>query len=120
MDRGAADMDLAMDLTEFKKKLLRIYNEVNKEIYGCGVVELKINVSNDMIMFITRHNRVQALKVLENRYFALKQSVDYALFQEFKLRLREKMESQLSMTPKAMLRDYDPDYQIAVTVVFLE
>lgn len=113
-------MDNFANVSELKKSLFRIYNDVNKEIYGFGVVELKINSNNDMIMFFTRHNRVQALKVLEDRYFILKQSVDHALFQEFKLRLGEKLKDQLGLQPKALLRDYDPDSKIAVTIVFLK
>lgn len=105
---------------ELKKSLFRIYNDVNKEIYGSGVVELRVNITGEFIMFFTRHNRVQALKALEDRYFVLKQSVDHALFQEFKLRLGEKLKDQLGLRPSALLRDYDPDSRIAVTIVFLK
>ena len=49
------------NLSEFKKQLFKVYNDINKEIYGFGVIELKINILDDMIVFITRHNRVHAL-----------------------------------------------------------
>lgn len=112
--------DTSMNTADFKKKLFQIYNETNKEIYGSGVIELKINVSHESIMFFTRHNRIQALKALEERYFVLKQSVDHALFQEFKLLLGEKLKERLDLIPKALLRDYDPGSKIAVTIVFLK
>lgn len=113
-------LEIAGNGADIRKKLFRIYNDVNKDIYGSGVIELKINVTSDMIFFYTRHNRVQALKVLEDRYLLLKQSVDYALFTEFKLRLGEKLKEQMGIIPKSILRDYDPDAMIAVTIVFLK
>lgn len=113
-------MEHSANILALKKSLFKIYNEVNKEIYGSGVIELRINITNEMIMFITRHNRVQALKTLEERYFHLKQSVDHALFQEFKIHLSAKLKDQLDIIPKAILRDYDPDSMIAVTIVFLK
>jgi hypothetical protein len=117
---GCGTINDSANAQELKKALFRVYNEVNKEIYGSGVVTLRITVSGESIMFFTRHNRVQALKALEDRYFVLKQSVDHALFQEFKLRLGEKLKDQLDIHPKALLRDYDPDSKIAVTIVFLK
>ena len=110
----------AANHTGLRKKLFRIYNDVNKEIYAFGVVEIKINLTADSITFIAKHNRVQALKVLEKRYVMLKQSVDYALFQEFKLLLKEKLIAELGLEPEVILRDYETNSQIAFTVVFLK
>ncbi|MDR2006755.1 MAG: Na-translocating system protein MpsC family protein [Acidaminococcales bacterium] len=109
----------ALSGAELKKKLFRIYNEVNKDIYGFGVVEIKIDMTPDFIMFFGKHNRVHALRVLEKRYIVLKQSVDQALFQEFKLLLRQKLNEELELYPAAILRDYETNSQIAVTVVVL-
>lgn len=108
-----------MHSAEYKKELFKIYNEINKEIYGFGVIELKINLTDDMIIFITKHNRVSALQALEQNHPDLKQSVDYALFSEFKLRLKARLQENLHLEPKAMLRDYDANYHLAVTVVVL-
>lgn len=106
--------------TELKKQLFRIYNEVNKEIYGFGVVELKISITDDMILFKTRHNRVPALQAIEEHYAQLKQSVDQALFAEFKRRLKKQLEEKADIHPLAMLRDYDSAHQTAVTVAILK
>jgi len=109
----------SVNLTEFKKQLFKLYNDVNKEIYGFGVVELKITITEGMIIFRTKHNRVPALLAIEERYAQLKQSVDQALFMEFKLRLKKKLEEKTDIVPHAMLRDYDSAYQTAITVVIL-
>lgn len=104
---------------EFKKQLFKIYNDINKQIYGYGVIELKISFTEDMIIFITKHNRVPALVALEQRYSQLKQTVDEALFTEFKRILKEVFTEKFNIEPLAMLRDYDSTYQIAMTAIVL-
>lgn len=120
LSHGRRKVDGSAKGADFKKQLFRVYNDVNKDIYGSGVVELKISVNDDVIMFYTRHNRVQALRALEDRHTSLKQSVDYALYQEFKFRLGQQLRDRLGIFPKAILRDYDPGSLIAMTAVFLK
>lgn len=117
--RNRGKMTPSSKANELKKQLFKIYNDINKEIYGYGVIELKINFSDGMIIFVTKHNRVPALIVLENRFSQLKQSVDQALFSEFKLMLKDRFMEKFNIEPLAMLRDYDSTYQIAMTVIVL-
>lgn len=112
-------MNPSLKSAELKKQLFKLYNDVNKEIYASGVIELKISFVDDMIIFITKHNRVPALVVLEERFFQLKQSVDQALFDEFKLRFKNRFMEKFHIEPSSMLRDYDGTSQIAVTVIVL-
>lgn len=108
------------NLVEVKKQLWSIYSDITKGIYGNGVVELKINIYSDMIMFLARHNRVPVLAAMEEHYMQLKQNVDYALFQEFKYRLKISLEKDMNIKVLALLKDYDPDYKLAVTIVVAE
>jgi len=101
---------------EVKKQLTRCYNEINKEIYGFGVTQLKIAEDDGIISFYVKHQRVTALKALEARYGLMKQAVDYALHSEFKIRFRRRLE-ELGLKAAAILRDYDPASEWAVTVV---
>lgn len=105
--------------TEYKRELFKLYNAVNKEIYGYGVTELKVSCMEDMIIFRTRHNRVHALQILEENYALLKQSVDQALFSEFKRMFHKELEEKMGLHVAGMLRDYDANIRIAVTVVIL-
>lgn len=105
--------------TEYKRELFKLYNAVNKEIYGYGVTELKVSCMEDMIIFRTRHNRVRALQILEEHYALLKQSVDQALFSEFKRMFRKELEEKMGLHIAGMLRDYDTNIRTAVTVVIL-
>lgn len=105
---------------EQKKKLSRCYNEVHRELYGVGVTQLRIEaVSEDMMLFLVKHQRVAALKALEDHHAALKQSVDSALHQEFKLRFQSRLADDLDLSVKGLLRDYDPASEWACTIIIL-
>lgn len=106
---------------EFKKRLSRCYNEVHKELYGVGVTQLKIDAAGEaMIMFLVKHQRVTALRALEEHYPELKQSVDAALHQEFKQRIQRKLADELDLPVTGVLRDYDPGTNWACTIVISE
>jgi len=102
------------------KQLTRCYNETNKEIYGFGVTQLKVAANDGILSFYVKHQRVAALKALEARYELMKQAVDYALHTEFKIRFRKRLEEVLGLKASAILRDYDPITEWAVTVVMTE
>lgn len=112
---------LLLSSNEHKKKLSRCYNEVHKELYGVGVTQLKIEAVNEtMIMFLVKHQRVAALRALEDHYPELKQSVDAALHQEFKRRIQKKLIAELGLPAAGVLRDYDPQTAWACTVIICD
>ncbi|MDI3328771.1 MAG: DUF2294 domain-containing protein [Alicyclobacillaceae bacterium] len=105
---------------EGRKTLARLYNEVNKEIYGFGVNQLKVEIDGNIITFLVKHQRVTALKALEERYPVLKQVIDFALYHEFKLRFKKKLEQEANLKVESILRDYDPASLWGCTLVILE
>lgn len=112
---------MLLSSNEHKKKLSRCYNEVHKELYGVGVNQLKIEAANEtMLMFLVKHQRVAALRALEEHYPELKQSVDAALHQEFKRRIQKKLSVELELPVAGVLRDYDPQTAWACTVIICE
>jgi hypothetical protein len=115
------NVTLLLSSNEYKKKLSRCYNEVHKELYGVGVNQLRLEAANDtMIMFLVKHQRVAALRALEEHYPELKQSVDAALHQEFKRRIQRKLAEELELPVAGVLRDYDPQTAWACTVVICD
>ncbi|MCH1640406.1 Na-translocating system protein MpsC family protein [Paenibacillus timonensis] len=108
------------EMTEFKKLLSRYYNEVNKEIYGFGVNQLKISIEDNVIHVLVKHQRIVALTALELRHASTKLAVDHALHSEFKLRFLQKMEAKTDFKVVSILRDYDPSTEWASTLVILE
>lgn len=109
----------AKKMNSFKKSIFKIYNEINKEIYGYGVIELKVHILDDMVICIDKHNRVPALIKLEESNPKLKQSVDYALFVEFKNDIKKQIMEKYDIEPLALLRDYDCTYHVAMTTIVL-
>ncbi|ASA24105.1 Na-translocating system protein MpsC family protein [Paenibacillus donghaensis] len=109
---------ILLSSNESKKKLSRCYNEVHKELYGVGVTQLKIDAAGElMLMFLVKHQRVTALRALEEHYPELKQSVDAALHQEFKRRIQKKLTEEMNLPVTGVLRDYDPHTSWACTIV---
>ena len=106
---------------EFKKRLSRCYNDVHRELYGVGVTQLRIDAAGEsMILFMVKHQRVTALRALEENYPELKQSVDAALHQEFKRIFRKKLADELNLPVAGVLRDYDPGTGWASTIIISE
>ncbi len=85
------------------------------------MTQLKIEAVNEtMIMFLVKHQRVAALRALEDHYPELKQSVDAALHQEFKRRIQKKLTEELELPAAGVLRDYDPQTAWACTVIICD
>ena len=103
-----------------KKHLFEIYNDINRSLYGFGTSESKIFFVDNMIIFNAQHNRVPCLMALEEKYLTLKETVDAAIMKVFKERLSRRLEEELHLHPKAVLRDYAFASLIAITVVILE
>lgn len=112
-------MAYILDL-DSKRFLSGIYNEVNKEIYGYGVVELKVEQKDNIIIFAGKNQRVKILVTLERDYYFLKKIVDLALFEEFKIKLREKLDGKFNFEVISVLRDFDPTVQRSYTLLIIE
>ncbi len=106
--------------SDLKKRLIGLYGEVNRSVYGYGTNELRISIYPNMVIFFTKDNRVKALMSIETHFSQIKQSADMALFNEFKLQLREAIEKELKLEPVALFRDFDSDYKMAVTIVVFD
>lgn len=102
-----------------KKSLFDVYNEVNKAIYGHGVIETKIHIRDNLITFTSRHSRTPVLQAIEGDYPFFKKMVDSVVILKFKELLREALESKLGLKPASVLRDYDADTLLAMTIVIL-
>lgn len=105
---------------EEKRLLSSVYNDVNKEIYGYGVAELKVEQKDDIIIFMVKNQRVKILVTLEDRYYFLKKFVDKALLEEFKIKMRERLEGKFGFEIVTVLRDVDPDIQSAYTLIIIK
>jgi hypothetical protein len=110
---------LLTDSNENKKKLCHIYNEISKELFGFGTTLLKASIESNIITFHAKHRRSPRSTALEGEAPTLKHEVDFYMSSIYKKKIREKLEQELGLSIEAVLRDYDPPTQWAITNVIL-
>ncbi|CAG7610485.1 hypothetical protein PAESOLCIP111_01247 [Paenibacillus solanacearum] len=108
-----------IDSNENRKKLSHIYNEIAKELFGFGTTMLKVFIDSQMITVHAKHRRSPRSTALEGEIPTLKYEVDYYMSSIYKRRIRERLEQELGLAIEAVLRDYDPATQWAITNVIL-
>lgn len=110
---------LPMDSNESKKKLAHLYNELSKSLFGFGTISLKVSIDGNMITFKAKHRRSPRSEALEGEAPNLKYEVDFYMSNIYKKKIRERLEEEFDMDIEAVLRDYDPSTQWAITNVIL-
>lgn len=108
------------DSNENRKKLCQLYNEISKELFGFGTTLLKASVDRHLITIHAKHRRSPRSAALEGEAPALKYEVDFYMSSIYKKRIREKLEQELGLAIEAVLRDYDPPTQWAITNIILK
>lgn len=110
---------MAETLTELKQAVMRIYNSINQEMYEIGVKRLRVDIIGAKIVILAEHRRLPGLRALDKTNRAVTRMADVALLDLNKLRLRALVESELNLKVKSILKDYDPEQEIAATVIVL-
>lgn len=105
---------------ELKQAILRVYNATNQSVWGAGVREQQVELLGDRILIVAWHQRVPALASLDRTQRSLTREVDAALIDEFKRRITVALRDELGLDVRAVLKDYDPDTQLACTFVLLD
>lgn len=110
-------MSVGMDL---RQEIMRVNNNVNISIFGTGLRKQRVMVSEDKIIITADHKRVPALAALDKLERMTTRYTDVAILDEFKRRLRAALVEQLKMPVLSVMKDYDPDQELAVTVIIVE
>lgn len=105
---------------DLKQEILRLYNAVNQDMWRIGVRRQRVDLLGDQIVIVAEHERVPALAVLDADHRPLTRMVDGALLDENKRRLKDVLSRALGVPIRVILKDYDPDTQMAATVILLE
>ena len=110
-------MSVGMDL---RQEIMRVNNNVNISIFCTGLRKQRVLVSEDKIIITADHKRVPALAALDKLERMTTRNTDVAILDEFKRRLRVALTEQLKMPVLSVMKDYDPDQELAVTVIIVE
>jgi hypothetical protein len=105
---------------DLKQEIMRINNNVNISIFGTGLRKQRVMVSDDKIIITADHKRVPALAALDKIERSTTRYTDVAILDEFKRRLRMALTEQLKMPVLSVMKDYDPERELAVTVIVVE
>lgn len=103
---------------EWKQEILRLYNRVNQDLAGSGVSQQRVHLAAEHIVIVARHQRVPSLHTISSVDPTLGRWADSALLDAMKVRLAEDLRG-LGVDVVSVLKDYDPDVQMAATVVLL-
>ena len=104
---------------DLKQSIMRIYNNVNQEMFEIGVKRLRVDIIGTKIVILAEHRRIPGLKVLDVINRQVTRMADVALLDENKRRLKESFEADLGLKIRSVLKDYDPAQEVAATVIVL-
>lgn len=115
----AGPRDEPRSLGEWKQSILRVYNKVKRDVAGTGVERQNIHITSTYILIVAVHNRVPALATVTAQNAQLGRWADVALIDSNKVGLSQALSHELGVTASGVFQDYDPQTQVAVTVVLL-
>ena len=104
---------------DLKQEIIRVNNNVNITMFGTGLRKQRVTVVEDKIIISADHKRIPALAALDGRDRMMTRIMDVAILDEYKRRLKQEIVSQLGLQVKSVLKDYDPEHELAVTIVVL-
>jgi len=111
--------DMSQSPADLKQSIMRIYNNVNQEMFEIGVKRLRVDIIGTKIVILAEHRRIPGLKALDVINRQVTRMADVALLDENKRRLKESFEADLGLKIRSVLKDYDPAHEVAATVIVL-
>lgn len=104
---------------QLKQAVVRIYNQVNQEIFRVGTRTVKVELLGPHLLILAEHCRLPSQSILDQSEPSLSRMVDLSLIDRFKVRLRQRLAEELQLPIRSLLKDYDPKGELAATVVIL-
>ena len=105
---------------DLKQEIIRINNNLNINMFGIGLRKQRVVLADeDKILISADHKRIPVLAVLDQSNRSVTRFVDVAILDEYKRRLKTELISQLKLPVKCVLKDYDPESELALTVIVL-
>ncbi len=105
---------------DLKQEIMRVNNNVNISLFGTGLRKQRVMIADDKIMITADHKRIPALAALDKLERITTRFTDVAILDEFKRRLKAALIEQLKVPVLSVMKDYDPEQELAVTVIIVE
>jgi len=104
---------------DLKQEVMRVNNNVNITMFGTGLRKQRVSIMEDKIVISADHKRIPALAALDGIDRTTTRFVDVAILDEYKRRLKKELIEQIHLPVKSVLKDYDPEHELAITVIVL-
>ncbi len=104
---------------DLKQEVMRVNNNVNIAMFGTGLRKQRVSITEDKIVISADHKRIPALAALDGIDRTTTRFVDVAILDEYKRRLKKDLIEQIQLPVKSVLKDYDPEHELAITVIVL-
>ena len=104
---------------DLKQEVMRVNNNVNIAMFGTGLRKQRVSITEDKIVISADHKRIPALAALDGIDRTTTRFVDVAILDEYKRRLKKELIEQIQLPVKSVLKDYDPEHELAITVIVL-
>ncbi|SMC92518.1 Na-translocating system protein MpsC family protein [Sporomusa malonica] len=105
---------------DLKQEIARVNNNVNLSLFGTGLRKQRVTIVENKIIITADHKRIPALAALDQSDRMSSRLADVAILDEYKRRLKEEIIDQLGLPVVCVLKDYAPDYELAVTFILLK
>jgi hypothetical protein len=104
---------------DLKQEVMRVNNNVNIAMFGTGLRKQRVSITEDKIVISADHKRIPALAALDGKDRMTTRFIDVAILDEYKRRLKKDLIEQIQLPVKSVLKDYDPEHELAITVIVL-
>ncbi len=105
--------------TDLKQEIARVNNQVNLSLFGTGLRKQRVTIVEDKIIITADHKRIPALAAIDRQDRMSSRIADMAILDEYKRRLQQELIEQIQLPVICVLKDYAPDYELAVTFILL-
>ncbi|QDR79824.1 Na-translocating system protein MpsC family protein [Sporomusa termitida] len=105
--------------TDLKQEIARVNNQVNLSLFGTGLRKQRVTLVEDKIIITADHKRIPALAAIDQQDRMSSRIADVAILDEYKRRLKQELIEQIQLPVICVLKDYAPEYELAVTFILL-
>jgi hypothetical protein len=107
-------------LGDLKQEIMRVNNRVNQSLFGNGLRWQKVDIVGHKIVILAENMRAKPLAAIDGKDRLASRLADIALLNEYKSRLRREIQGSLGIAVRSILKDYDPDCEMAGTIIVTE
>ncbi|WP_256252727.1 Na-translocating system protein MpsC family protein [Paenibacillus sp. UNC496MF] len=109
-----------MTAGHLKQNMLKLYNEINMQMFNAGVNRQKVDFVGNKIVIVSINHRVPVLKLLDGKDRATTRGLDFLLVEHFKAELKKAFAQAFQLNIVAILKDYDIETEYSGTIVILD